>query len=309
MRLFLLLTVLTLPILAQNNSTIEIGTFNIRFFPCNQDGEMMKKYNIEMRYPPEGPATDTTKLFQIIKDLDIEVLGVQEIVDPALFGAMAKRHLGEEYDFVYAPNNAWQKVGILYNTEKVKLISQPQIYSEVALGKMDRHRPAFRAYFKAIPKGFDFHVIVVHLKASPRGYPERIKQWEFLDSILNDLPDKNESDIILLGDFNNVSKNRYNEFLPIFTKHKYFWPISESDTLITQYWQPDRKVERIESGTLDHLFVSSGAKIEYIENSTKVGGYCKDMKKEIVGEFPEFYNNISDHCPVYSSFHSFPDND
>ena len=309
MRLILIFLIFVIPLFSQDNSTIEIGTFNIRFFPCNQDGEMMKNYNIEMRHPPEGPATDTTMLFKIIRDLDIEVLGVQEIVDPPLFGAMAKRHLGDKFDFIYAPSNAWQKIGILYNSEKVKLIGQPQIYSEVALGKMNRHRPALRAYFKSLPDGFDFHVIVVHLKASPRGYPERIKQWELLHSILEDLPEENESDIILLGDFNNVSKIRYDEFLPFLKTHKYFWPISESDTLITQYWRPDWNVERIESGSIDQLFISSDAKIEYIENSTKVGGYCSDMKNEFVGEFPEFYKNISDHCPVYSSFKSFPDND
>ena len=46
-----------------------------------------------------------------------------------------------------------QMKGILYNSEKIKLIGQPQIYSEVALGRMDRHRPALRAYFKALPDG------------------------------------------------------------------------------------------------------------------------------------------------------------
>jgi len=309
MRIIIIFVFLVVPLLAQDNSTIEIGTFNIRFFPCNQDGEMMKKYNIEMRYPPEGSATDTTKLFDIIEELDIEVLGVQEMVDPALFGTMAKRHLGSHFEFIYAPSNAWQKVGILYNSDKIKLIGQPQIYSEIALGRMDRHRPALRAYFKSLPDGFDFHVIVVHLKASPRGYPERKQQWEFLDTIMADLPAENESDVILLGDFNNVSKDRYNEFLPLLNKHQYFWPVAENDTIITQYWRPDWNVDRIESGTIDHLFISSDAKIEYVENSTKVGGYCSDQKIEILGEFPYFYQNISDHCPVYSSFKSSADND
>ena len=149
MRIIILFLIIIFPLFSEDNPTIEIGTFNIRFFPCNQDGEMMKKYNIEMRYPPKGTATDTTKLFQIIKDLDIEVLGVQEMVDPALFGAMAKRHMGEHYEFIYAPSNAWQKVGILYNSEKIKLIGQPKIYREDALCRKDRHRPAMRAYFKA----------------------------------------------------------------------------------------------------------------------------------------------------------------
>ena len=99
--IFLVLLFCTGLTLAQD-ATVDVGTFNIRFFPCNEDSAMMHRYDIEMRYPPSGVATDTTRLFQLIRDLDIEVLGVQELVDPALFGAMAKRHLGEKlYNQVY----------------------------------------------------------------------------------------------------------------------------------------------------------------------------------------------------------------
>ena len=89
------------PIYSQATSTIEIGTFNIRFFPCNQDSQMMKSYNIIMRHPPEGAPTDTTLLFDMLEELDIEVLAVQEIVDPVLFAKMAKRHLGDNFEFIY----------------------------------------------------------------------------------------------------------------------------------------------------------------------------------------------------------------
>ena len=105
----LILILLSFPVIAQEDETIEIGTFNIRFFPCNQDGEMMKDYDITMTYPPEGLPTDTTMLFDLLSDLDVEVLGVQEIVDPPLFGAMAKRHLGDSFEFIYAPSDIWQK--------------------------------------------------------------------------------------------------------------------------------------------------------------------------------------------------------
>jgi len=128
---------------------------------------MMKKYNIDLRYPPEGVASDTVLLFQMLKSLDIELLAVQEIVDPPLFRDMARRHLGPQYEFVYAPSQGWQKVGFLYNSNKLRLIGSPFIHAEVTIGKIDRLRPALRAYFKTIPDGFDFHAIVVHLKSAP----------------------------------------------------------------------------------------------------------------------------------------------
>ncbi len=314
MKIFYKISMLLLIVIqlgAQDFKNIEIGTFNIRFFPCNQDSAMMTKYDIQMRYPPTGVATDTVALFEMIKDLDIEILGVQELVDPPLFGAMAKRHLGDHFEFAYAPSNGWQKVGFLYNSEKVEMIGEPTIYNEVTIGRIDRLRPAFHGYFKAIPNGFDFHVIVVHLKASPRGYPERIKQWNELEKILTALPEdeRKDEDVILVGDFNNVSKDRYNEFLPLLDSLNYFWIGAEGDSLITNYWRPDWSKPEIQGSMIDQIVISKDAKIEYIENSTRVGGICADGEQTITGDFPDYYLKISDHCPVYSSFRAFPDDD
>ncbi len=298
-------------VFAQDSSSIDVATFNIRFFPCNENGEMMKQYDIEMQYPPTGDPTDTTMLFRIIRDLDIEVLGVQEIVDPPLFGAMAKRHLGDQYEFIYEPSKGWQKVGILYNSEKVRLIGEPQIYNEVTIGRTDRLRPALRGYFKTIPDGFDFHVIVVHLKSGPRGYEERIKQWAEIDTLLTGLPAgaERDADIILLGDFNNTSKNRKDEFLPLMSRLGYYWTGSEDTLLFSEYWRPDWQVHEIEGSSIDQIFVSADAKIEYAENSLRVGGLCAERQQVYNGAFPEYYLKISDHCPVIATFRAFPDDD
>jgi endonuclease/exonuclease/phosphatase family metal-dependent hydrolase len=297
-------------ILAQDDG-IDIGTFNIRFFPCNEDSAMMRKYDIEMRYPPTGVATDTTMLFQLIKSLDVEILGVQEIVDPPLFGAMAKRFLGPQYEFIYAPSNGWQKIGILFNSEKVMLIGEPQIYNEVALGRPDRLRPALRGYFRTIPDGFDFHVIVLHLKSGPRGYDERKEQWAAIDSILMDVPGgaEHDADIILLGDFNDVSNNRENEFLPGLNRMGYLWTAQGDSQLITEYWQPDWQKPEIEGSMIDQIVLSPDAKIEYMKNSLRVGGLCAGGKSAFEDNFPDYYLKVSDHCPLIVTFRAFPDDD
>jgi endonuclease/exonuclease/phosphatase family metal-dependent hydrolase len=299
------------PLAAQNDVTIEIGTFNIRFFPCNQDAAMMQKYNIELRYPPQGVATDTTWLFNILKMHDIELLGVQEIVDPPLFREMAKRHLGQNFEFVYAPSQGWQKVGFLYNSDKLQLIGSPVIHSEVTIGKIDRLRPALRAYFKTVPDGYDFYAIVVHLKAAPSGYNQRVEQWRQLEKIMDELPrmERHDSDVILLGDFNNTSENGFNEFLPILHRYNYFWYGMEGSTLLSNYWRPDWTQPEIHGSTIDQIFISDDSKIEYIEGSTRAGGMCAQGQKIISGDFPDYYLKISDHCPVYASFRAFPDDD
>ena len=290
---------------------IEIGTFNLEWFPCKDDGEMMKQYGINLRYPPQGQSTNMKALFGLLNDLDIELLGVEEIVDPQMFADSAKTYLGEQFKFIYSPSGGDQKVGFLYDSTVLQPIGSPITYMQVALSNDSRLRPALGVYFKAMPSGFDFHAIVVHLKASPRGWDLRKKQWNALEEILTNLPkETNDSDIVLLGDFNNVSKLRTAEFDTIMNRAGYYRATQELGNKVSNYWKPDYKKERIEGSLIDHIFISNDAKIEFIENSTKVGGMCAEGTFEYIGDsIPEYYQQISDHCPVYGSFRVDIDND
>ncbi|MEJ2054973.1 MAG: hypothetical protein P8X42_13715 [Calditrichaceae bacterium] len=290
---------------------IEIGTFNLEWFPCKDDGDMMKQYGIELRYPPQGKPTDIAALFHLLKQTDIELLAVEEVVDPVMLADSAQKYLGEQFKFIYSPSGGSQKVGFLYDSGVLEVIGSPETYLQVALNNDSRLRPAFGAYFKVKPSGFDFYAVVVHLKASPRGWDIRKKQWAFLEDILKDLPKNIEDkDIILLGDFNDVSKLGTAEFDAVMQRLHYYRATAEINDAFTEYWQPDYKKERIEGSMIDHIFISADAKIEFIENSTRVGGMCADGAFEYSDDsIPSYYENISDHCPVYGSFRVDVDED
>ncbi len=310
-KLLFLSVLFTFPIFGQTENTIEIGSFNIEWYPCKDDGAMMKDYGIDLKYPPQGNATDNEALFSLLKEVDIELLAVQEIVDPEMLAAQAKKYMGEQFEFIYSKSGGSQKVGFLYDSSVLEVIGEPQSYDELLLEKDSRLRPAFRAYFKAKNGGFDFHAIVVHLKASPKGWDQRKAQLGFLESILNNLPEETkESDIILLGDMNNVTEAGVQEFLPMMKKLNFYWASGELNGKPTNYWQPDYKVNRIQASTIDHIFISADAKDEFVENSTNVAGSCSAGQESYVdNEIPEFYQKISDHCPVYASFEYDVDND
>lgn len=310
----ILAIIILLPVLlyGQTEQIIEIGTFNIEWFPCKDDGDKMKEYDINLSNPPEGQATDVEALFTLLKDLDIELIGVLEIVDPQFLEESAQKYLGTQYKLVYSPSGGGsQKIGFLYDSSVLQVIGNPQVYMDVALKPSSWLRPAFRVYFKVIPNGFDFNAVVTHLKAYPSGWKKRQKQWKVLESILKTIPQEtNDKDIILLGDFNNVSKHGFDEFKPVINRLNYFWATSELKNKWTSYWMPNRSEERIQGSLIDHIFISEDAKIEYIENSLKAGGMCCDGKYEYEGdEIPDYYEKISDHCPVYGSFKADVDND
>jgi len=309
--IFICLSILILISCAGKQQMLEVGTFNIEWFPCKDDGAYMKEYGIELRWPPKGDRTDISTLFSLLEDLDIELLAVQEIVDPVLLRDSAKIYLGEQFEVIYAEAKSSQKVGFLYDSSVLELIGEQEIYSNVALGPDSYLRPAFRAFFRYKNGGYDFHAISVHLKSSPRGWKQREKQWVYLDEILSTLPEKSgDGDIILLGDFNNVSERGTAEFDEIMAKLGFYRLTAEKTDISSNFWQPDWQVERIQGSLIDHIFISANSTNEYIKNSLNVAGMCAENADEYKGEeIPDFYNRVSDHCPIYGSFRADQDDD
>ncbi len=315
MRLFLLILIWAGALLNAQTADparyIDVATFNIEWFPCKEDGDMMKKYGIHLSLPPKGDPTDIRALFRMLSRLDLELLAVEEIVDTQMFADSARKYMGEQYVFVYAPSRGSQKVGFLYDSSKLKMIGAPTVYNDLLLKPDSYLRPAFRAYFKAIPDGFDFHAIVTHLKASPRGWKQRQKQWRVLQRILQNLPRENgDGDIILMGDMNNSSKKREKEFLPVMDQLGFYWVTRELNGMPSNYWMADWKNKRIQASLIDQIFISGDARVEYIEGSVHVGGMCASAFESYTnGDFPLYYEKISDHCPVIARFRVDIDHD
>ena len=310
-KIVLIFILLGSSLFAQDSLTIEVGCFNIQWFPCKDDGELMKDYGIDLRYPPTGKATDQDALFSFLKEIDIELLAVEEIVDAELLKQKAKEYLGEQYEFIYSNSGGSQKVGFLYDSSVLELIGEPQSYDELLLQPDSRLRPAFRAYFKSKPNGFDFHAIVVHLKSSPRGWDQRKQQLEILEAILKKVPEiNNDSDVIVMGDMNNVTEAGEKEFTPMMERLGYYWATQELDGKPTNYWKPDWKVKRIQASTIDQIFVSGDARVEYISHKTGVFGPCAAGIDSYEGaDIPGYFSSISDHCPVFATFRVDQDND
>jgi len=310
---FLLIFLLPVFLFAQAEKYIQIGSFNMEWFPCKDDGQMMRKYGINLNHPPQGSATDIPAMFAMLKKLDIQLLGVVEIVDTHILQQAAKKYLGESYKLIYAPSNSSQKVGFLYDSALLDTIGKPQIYMDVALSPDSWLRPALRVYFKYKKTGFDFNAVIVHLKAAPSGWKKRYRQWNILERILKEIPKQtNDEDLIMMGDFNNVSRLKFDEFKPFIERLHFYWATSElaEQGYPSDFWQPDYSQKRIEGSLIDQMFISQHALTDYVKNSMKVGGMCAQRKKVFEGkDIPEYYETISDHCPIFATFRADKDND
>ena len=123
------------------------------------------------------------------------------------------------------------------------------------------------------------------------------------------LQDDQDKDIILLGDFNNVSPLKYNEFKPLLKDMSLIWTSENDTTHFSNYWRPDWQKPMLQGSLIDQIFISESASKAYISQSLSFGAICNSHKNKITGEFPYYYQRVSDHCPVWVSFKPFPDTD
>jgi endonuclease/exonuclease/phosphatase family metal-dependent hydrolase len=159
-----------------SDAALVLSTWNLRNFP--------------------EPGQDTARIGERVDAIAPHVLAVQEIRDgDALAQLLPARtiHLSEH------GGARGQRLGLALD-ERSSLVEAPLEHRALELG--GRLRPAFSAHVR-LDSGLDFHVVVVHLKATPEGAATRRVQWTLLaDAIARVIASSDDRDLVVLGDFN-----------------------------------------------------------------------------------------------------------
>jgi endonuclease/exonuclease/phosphatase family metal-dependent hydrolase len=268
-----------------NDKEIVVGTFNIEWLG---DGINDRIDRTEQDYK---------NIAKIIEESGCDIVGVQEIEN---FNALSKliKYL-PDYSFYLSRDDSPQKVGILFRKNvKVKYICD---YSPLEVEER-RTRPGLEV---AVQKGnFDFIALVVHFKSTSRfddtkekleeSRELRFKQAEvvskWIDSIL---ANKDESDLFVIGDFNDTPmRKKFNTLVPL---------LSNANVVFLTEQLKSCKFQN--AYVIDHILVSKSALSRFIQNSLNLYNTFEIFPKEAV-------ERISDHCLVYARFDvTKPDND
>lgn len=252
----------TAPIWSSGCGKARVATFNIENFPKSSTQE-------------EGA-------FDAIRSLDAVAIGVQEITDPSAFAAAAKRRLGEKWRFIHADRGPDQRVGVLFDSEALALISSRTIRApEVYKGA----KPAFEARFSRL--GWDaIRIIVVHLKAGGDGISTRKEQLRALRPVVEEASQSGD-ELVLLGDFNATSDDDRGEIAALAEAADMKW--ASKDLACTSYW--DRE-DGCRGSALDHLLTSG------FSTGIRARGPCETEGCSPGKSCPVFHREVSDHCPV-----------
>jgi endonuclease/exonuclease/phosphatase (EEP) superfamily protein YafD len=248
-------------------------------YSCTRPGPLsLLTFNIE-NYPrsPEQEAG----AFAAIAESGAAAVAVQEITDESTFARAAQRRLGASWRFVADEGDAPLKVGLLYDADRLELLSQR---TRRELVVYPGARPALEARLRARGDGGELRVVVVHLKAGGDGLPWRVLQLAALQTILAE--PAGEARTIALGDFNATAQADRTALATLAAATQLRW--SSRPVECTAYWS---RADGCVGSALDHVLTSGPAKVTAL-------GPCETEGCELQPRCPTFREKVSDHCPV-----------
>jgi hypothetical protein len=258
--------------------------------PPVSGGEVtLATWNLELF--PKSPES-VVDVAAILDDLALDLVGVEEIAEPAAFEQLVADLPG--YAGVVAQDNpdAYQRNGILYRTSRVTLTDAETLFSDDWYAFP---RPPIKAHItvKGTTPEFDFDFMVVHLKAyfDAESEDRRRKACAKLDTwIRNRIAGGADRDVVIAGDWNDrlgdaPADNIFQVFLDAPDDYRFltFPLVDAGDSSYIPY-----------DSLIDHVMVTSDALTEYGTGTT----YVIPLDTTV----PDYQANVSDHRPVVSRF-------
>lgn len=255
--------------------SLDVATWNIQLFPKSDERTV-------------------AALSKIIRQIDIDIIAIQEINQTTAFEILLDSLPGYAGCVSKFPLNGL-RLGILYKKQDISLSKPVQIFVE---DNWNFPRPPMLTLVTVYNLGkivFDFVLVVVHLKAFDddqsqiRRHDACRKLKEYIDS---KLLTSSEKDIVLLGDFNDevIDPAGKNIFQPFIEDSLHYQILTRSLKQIPTYIGDIRS-------HLDHILITDDVRKEYAQGITEV--------LQIDQEYPLYIEYISDHRPVLARFFIF----
>lgn len=269
--------------------TLELATWNIRNFPTDS-------------------ATADRVAF-LLAAMELDFVAVQEVGDVDAWQSMSDALNAQSphpYDTLLSPDayldGSYQKTGFLWRTDMFELLDATSLFVQ---DDYAFPRPPLQARFEVLhPGGWTlvFAAIVVHLKASVDWNSQQrrllgvLRLADYVDTLagLDGSPDPFESEVVLLGDFNDHLDDPVDEnvFGPLLNAPDHYqaltWPLVEQGGYTVLPWY----------GFIDHIFITADLQNEYAGGRTKVVSLERTAELYDVELGYDYTDAISDHLPV-----------
>jgi endonuclease/exonuclease/phosphatase family metal-dependent hydrolase len=238
-------------------------------------------FNIE-DFPQDRRQIDGA--FDVIAGLDLDLLAVEEIMEPERFRAEARARLGARWEFVHTTGRGYprHRTGVLFDGDRFSLRSiavhddtrragGPQPVLDVRLRRRDADQT--------------IQVMVIHLRCCTEGRPSREAEHAALRRVIARHRHDGEP-LIVLGDFNATEPGDRADLAATADAADLRW--ATEGLACSAFWQ---RAEDCPTSRLDHVLTSLPV------GEVRAAGACADGC-QARDRCPLYRDEVSDHCPV-----------
>ena len=247
-------------------------------------------WNLE-RFPLKGDTT-MKAVAEIIQDLNVDIIGVQEVIKIGAFSEMMSWL--PNYDFVISKQSSFLEQAIIYKKNMFTVLAQDEPFA------MDDY------YFAGRPPlvvDFLYHcgdvkkeicIVNMHLKCCGDGLYRRQQSMKQLHGFLKEKSKNGKDNIIVVGDWNDQLQDTgiYQSFSPFINDQENF--LFVTSRIVND---PNQQSYPSWPSFLDHIMIGRG----YFDVFEKEGIVRSVNLDEWIGGWEEYESIISDHRPILLS--------
>ena len=247
-------------------------------------------WNME-RFPLKGDTT-MKAVAEIIQDLNVDIIGVQEVLKIGAFSKMMSWL--PNYDFVISKHSSFLEQAIIYKKNMFTVLGQDEPFA------MDDY------YFAGRPPlvvDFLYHcgdvkkeicIVNMHLKCCGDGLYRRQQSMKQLHGFLKEKSKNGKDNIIVVGDWNDQLQDTgiYQSFSPFINDQENF--LFVTNRIVND---PNQQSYPSWPSFLDHIMIGRG----YFDVFEKEGIVRSVNLDEWIGGWEEYESIISDHRPILLS--------
>ncbi|MEM6289580.1 MAG: endonuclease/exonuclease/phosphatase family protein, partial [Bacteroidota bacterium] len=260
-------------------------------------------WNVENFGQGSGAATERANVAAVIRQADIDLWALQEVVDPRDFVDLVDDLRGDGYNGVLGPDpgGGGQRLAYIYNESVVTLVAARTIpdFNGDSFAFAGRIPYEFRASVTVGGETRSIRFINIHAKAfsDAASYNRRVDAANALKDYLDPLEDQGLA-IVLLGDYNDrLNQSTRSGFL---SPYRPFFVREDEYTFATRSLDPDGVTfcsnSSCTSGSpIDHIMFTSALTAEYEAGSGEAFA-------ALASAIPSYRSTSADHLPVLDRF-------
>ncbi len=244
-------------------------------------------WNME-RFPLAGDTT-LKAVSEIIRDLNVDIIGIQEVRAIGKFAEMMSWL--PEYDYVLSQQSSFMDQAIIYRKDVLTVLNQQEPFAFDDYFFAGRPPLVVDYLYRCGETDMKITIVNFHLKCCGDGLYRRQQSMKQLHTFLRDRMNLGLNNIIVIGDWNDQIQDEgiYQSFRPFINDKNHFRFVTD---LIVD--DPNQQSYPTWPSFLDHILIGES----FFEAFNSNGVIRSVNIDEWIGGWEVYESTISDHRPI-----------